>query len=121
MINQLSIIIENGPTPSPEPPTPCPPMLRQFPPTRISTSPPNSVNQFPPRNSSTMSSRDQVNGVFLHATPPPCPPETQVNGVCPPTDEITPLPEPPPPDCPEAGPEICGEETTTTRRRARFR
>jgi hypothetical protein len=41
---------------------------------------------------------------------PPCPPETLVNGVCPPTDEITPVPGPPPPDCPEAGPELCGEE-----------
>jgi hypothetical protein len=33
-----------------------------------------------------------------------------VNGDCPPTDEITPVPGPPPPDCPEAGPELCGEE-----------
>jgi hypothetical protein len=41
---------------------------------------------------------------------PPCPPEIQVNGVCPPTDEITPVPEPPPPDFPDAGPEVCGEE-----------
>jgi hypothetical protein len=68
VINQLSIIIEDGPplppdnnTPPPEPPT-------------------------------------------------PCPPETMVNGVCPPTDEITPPPEPPTPDCPEAGPEICPPE-----------
>jgi hypothetical protein len=42
--------------------------------------------------------------------PPPCPPEVQVNGVCPPTDYPTPVPEPTPPDCPEAGPEVCGEE-----------
>jgi hypothetical protein len=66
VINELSIIIENGPpppdnitTPSPEPPT-------------------------------------------------PCPPETLVNGVCPPTDDLTPVPGPP--DCPEAGPELCGDE-----------
>jgi hypothetical protein len=44
-------------------------------------------------------------------TPEPCPPEVQVNGVCPPTDDLTPVPEPPPPDCPEAGAEVCGEES----------
>jgi hypothetical protein len=42
--------------------------------------------------------------------PPDCPPEVQENGVCPPTDDLTPVPEPPTPDCPEAGPELCGEE-----------
>ena len=41
-------------------------------------------------------------------TPEPCPPEVQVNGVCPPTDGPTPIPGPPSPDCPEAGPEVCG-------------
>ena len=53
-------------------------------------------------------------GQQLKTTPspeplPPCPPEVQENGVCPPTDEITPVPQPPL-DCPEAGPELCGDE-----------
>ena len=33
------------------------------------------------------------------------------NEVCPPTDELTPIPGPPPPECPDAGPEVCGEDT----------
>jgi hypothetical protein len=105
VINELSIIIENGPpppdnitTPSPEPPTPCPPdapVSEVCPPTDEITPPP-----CPPEI--------QVNGVCPPSPEPPCPPETLVNGVCPPTDEITPVPGPP--DCPEAGPELCGDE-----------
>jgi micrococcal nuclease len=50
---------------------------------------------------------------------PPCPPDAEGNVVCPPSDELTPVPptdgttpvpEPPPPECPDAGPEACGEE-----------
>ena len=32
------------------------------------------------------------------------------NEVCPPTDEPSPVPEPPTPECPDAGPELCDEE-----------
>jgi hypothetical protein len=42
--------------------------------------------------------------------PTPCPIDDEGNEVCPPTDELTPVPGPPPPECPEAGPEVCGEE-----------
>jgi hypothetical protein len=42
--------------------------------------------------------------------PTPCPPDAPESEVCPPTDDITPVPEPPQPDCPEAGPDVCGEE-----------
>jgi uncharacterized membrane protein YgcG len=40
----------------------------------------------------------------------PCPLDAQGNEVCPPTDGPTPIPGPPPPECPEAGPEVCDEE-----------
>jgi hypothetical protein len=43
-------------------------------------------------------------------TPEPCPIDAAGNEVCPPTDEPTPMPKPPPPECPVAGPEVCGEE-----------
>ena len=89
VINELNIIIENGPPlltpnityPSPEPPTPCPPEV-------------------------------QVNAVCPPSPEPPtpCPPDAPESEVCPPTDEPTPVPEPPPPDCPEAGPDQCPPE-----------
>ena len=50
---------------------------------------------------------------------PPCPPDAKGNEVCPlsgeltpvpPTDEPSPVPEPSP-ECPDAGPEVCGEDT----------
>jgi uncharacterized membrane protein YgcG len=44
--------------------------------------------------------------------PTPCPLDAQGNEVCPPTDEPTPIPGPPTPQCPEAGPEVCDEEPT---------
>jgi hypothetical protein len=39
-----------------------------------------------------------------------CPLDAERNEVCPPTDEPSPVPEPPLPECPDAGPEVCGEE-----------
>ena len=49
--------------------------------------------------------------LHLHHLPPtPCPLDAQGNEVCPPTDGPTPIPGPPPPECPEAGPEVCDEE-----------
>jgi hypothetical protein len=42
-------------------------------------------------------------------SPEPCPIDAQGNVVCPPTDELTPIPGPSP-ECPDAGPEVCGEE-----------
>jgi hypothetical protein len=42
-----------------------------------------------------------------------CPLDAQGNEVCPPTDESTPIPGPPTPQCPEAGPDVCGEEPPT--------
>ena len=41
---------------------------------------------------------------------PPCRPDSEGNEVCPPTDEPTPVPERSP-ECPDAGPEVCGEDT----------
>ena len=102
VINQLSIIIENGP---PEPPTPCPPEVQVNGVCPPSPEPPTPCPPDAPENE-VCPPTDEITPV----PEPPCPPETMENGVCPPTDEITPVPEPPPPDCPEAGPEACGEE-----------
>jgi hypothetical protein len=89
VVNELSIIIEDGPPlpPSPEPQPPCPPEAQE-----------NGV--CPPTDDITP----------VPEPPTPCPPDAPESEVCPPTDDITPVPEPPPPDCPEAGPELCGEE-----------
>jgi hypothetical protein len=82
VINEVSIIIEDGPpspptnvtSPPPEPPTPCPPDVQ--------------VNGVcPPTDDPTP----------MPEPPTPCPPDVQVNGVCPPTDDPTPVPEPPTP------------------------
>ena len=96
VINEVSIIIEDGPPlpppdetyPSPEPLPPCPPEAQE-----------NGV--CPPTDDITP----------VPEPPTPCPPDAPESEVCPPTDEITPVPGPPPPDCPEAGPEVCGEES----------
>jgi hypothetical protein len=50
-----------------------------------------------------------VNGHRL-IQPAPCPLDAEGNEVCPPTDEPSLVPEPSLPECPEAGPEVCGEE-----------
>jgi hypothetical protein len=63
--------------------------------------------------------RDYLEDKYKNRTPPPSlspptPPQCAIddsgNEVCPPTDEPTPMPEPPTLECPEAGPDICGEE-----------
>ena len=49
---------------------------------------------------------------------PPCAPDADGNEICPPSDELTPVPPTdgatpvpePSPKCPDAGPELCGEE-----------
>ena len=51
------------------------------------------------------------NKTGLTREPPICPLDAEGNEVCPPTDELTPIPGPPPPECPDAGPEVCGEDT----------
>ena len=50
---------------------------------------------------------------------PPCPLDAEGNEICPPADELTPVPPidgptpvpEPSPECPDAGPEVCGEDT----------
>jgi hypothetical protein len=93
VINEVSIIIEDGPpltpindtTPSPEPIS-CPPETQE-----------NGVCPL----------TDDITPV--PEPPTPCPPDAPESEVCPPTDEPTPIPGPPP-ECPEAGPEVCGDE-----------
>ena len=51
------------------------------------------------------------NATYPSPEPPtPCPPTAEGIEDCPPTDEPTPIPGPPTPECPDAGPEVCGEE-----------
>ena len=53
---------------------------------------------------------------------PPCPPDAEGNEICPPSDELTPVPPTdgptpvpePSPECPEAGPDVCSEDTPPT-------
>jgi hypothetical protein len=122
VINQISVLIEtpgpNATYPSPEPPTPnqTEPIICTM---EISYGqgpcdeyyiPPDENGQCPEDHRFVDERTGCVPEEFVS---PPCSIDAQGNGVCPPTDDPTPVPEPPPPECPGAGPEICGQVPPT--------